>query len=143
MKECDKCGDVATVEDKGTVLSVCDMEDKTYRFCEDCYKKIQREREIRTRVIQEMGNAITSTDLLNWLFEFVRVVAVDGEDSPSWKVVVDAKGMADAIMNSGFRESIDSDLVEICRGVISYPPKKGFEKRSILAGIDHAIREGG
>lgn len=83
---------------------------------------------------------ITDTDRLSWLLGYIAVDDVGG-DELAWGVIVNDGRIAEDIVNQGFYESIDRDFEELCRGVISYPGKDGWQKRCILAGIDHAIRE--
>lgn len=86
-------------------------------------------------------NEITTEDRLNWLLKHITIDDVGG-DELAWGVMVNDEKMIEALGNEALFKAIRQETNELDLGTGDYvEPKEGWQKRCILKGIDHAIRE--
>lgn len=78
---------------------------------------------------------ITDTNRLNWLLGFIGLDQVyDHDDAPPLGPCVDEEGLIEALENTGLFKVVKEDIGED-------EVDAEWERRCIIKGIDHAIRE--
>lgn len=86
---------------------------------------------------------ITDSDRLNLLLKFITLDQVyDNDNAPPLGPDINYEGLGEALGNEGLFKAIRSETNNLDPDTGDYvTPEKGWEKKSIIAGIDYAIRE--